>query len=105
MTADELLAAWALEKFRANELYQYNHLYSCPDAKATIKDSGWECGCYSDVTRDDDWHVEAVISCTHDESLETVWYSGSTNLPTIIDEMMDLDRERFTCRFEHLDGE
>lgn len=104
MTADELLAAWALERFRADERYQYNHLFHCPDARATITSSGWDCSCLSEVTRDDEWSVVALISCEHDELLNmTTWYSGyyCYDLPTIIEEMMVLDRGRFKCFYDN----
>lgn len=95
MNADELVAAWALEKYKEKYKYydnidyfhKFNHLKDCATTKAIPMRFGWECGCYSEYTRDDGFETAFTISC--DCLVEDFFrYSGGDwDLPDIIQQL------------------
>lgn len=96
---DALVATWLLNKFR--ERFPSHHLSSCPTAVAKVREHGWDCGCYSEVTRDDDWFAMFSISCACGQLQETSWMPGNDlSLPQALVELMDLDRELFECPYD-----
>lgn len=78
MNADELVSAWALNKYRKDyrtyyaaleHFYDHHHLFNCETVTATPVSCGWECSCYSEYTRYDSFRTSFTISCACDVSI------------------------------------
>jgi hypothetical protein len=122
--ADDLVARWALEKFRkqADRAYEFYvvgphanrfatshptwqkqilgewHIAHC-DATVKPLSHGWECSCYSEYTRDDDWVYECTISCSHDSvDYRAKAYDSWGGLPEILKELIEMDENY--CYYE-----
>lgn len=96
MTADDLVAAWLLAKFRERN---YTHLSKCPEVVVRVAAHGWDCGCYSEYTRDDFWSISAALSCPHGAQAAFATDS-SYDLPDILEQLKDLDEASFECPFD-----
>jgi hypothetical protein len=108
--SNELVNAWLLQQFRdSNPLIgvtpdaveDHRHLIRCRSTRVVSREHGWECGCYSEYTRDDVWRVEARFECEHRIqaawSLEPVLWGS---LPDVIAAIRGADFERFECPME-----
>lgn len=73
------------------ELVVLEHLQGCNLAKAIAPDHRWECGCYSEYTRDDDWLLQATIVCGHMLSHEYVRRLHNGEVPQALEELFQLD--------------
>lgn len=116
--ADDLANRWAWNKWRQNEaqywrwygnlpsvwnrdkLDRAHHIANCPSGHAVTTEHGWECACYSEYTRDDEWYVHVDVICDHDRiNGERVsanqWYS---DLPDVINQMIEMDE--LDCEYE-----
>lgn len=74
---DELVSDFVLMKFRdwwsdvdwkrskMSSAYQHaiRHQLECPDSKASVKLAEWECGCWSEYTREDFFLVKFRVTC------------------------------------------
>lgn len=111
MNADELVSKYIVQKFQKARSIGYTHtnpqvehIATCPNAVFISGEHGWECGCYSSYTRDDQWWLHGVITCDHDRGFEyrysTTAYEWDGGLPGFIREMIRLDEENFYCSFE-----
>jgi hypothetical protein len=71
MDTDELIAQWSFaefcKKFKYPTSYGVNneiwHLVECGTTISTVKTMGWECGCYSEYTREDYFDMYFDITC------------------------------------------
>jgi hypothetical protein len=57
---------WSGNRFRylpANQRDINKHLLNCRTTRASVRDAEWECGCYSEVTREDMFVVRFSLSC------------------------------------------
>ena len=92
MNADELVELWALGEYKSKYQYydntdyfhKYNHLIMCPTVKALPINYEWECGCYSEYTRDDGFVTLFNIVC--DCGVKDIFRrtGGDWDLPDII---------------------
>lgn len=81
----EYLREYILKRF-----YE-NHSYAVPGATVKIADVEWDCGCYSEYTRDDAIYATAVVVNDGRE----IPVSYSYDLPQMI---RDMAGEQDNCR-------
>lgn len=84
---DDLVKEWLLRKFLATD---YDGKVHGPLEDLYIKDSqrGWECGCWSDYTRDDDYNLRATVGSHSKPGQEWVYdYGRYRDLPRFIQEL------------------
>lgn len=67
------------------------HLLNCSPRVYGIPGHDWECGCYSEYTRDDQWTVHAYITCHHGLLTQMVHYVNPYDMPEIIQELAQND--------------
>ena len=111
-TADELLAEWILKigfpewaknrcQWATYERDKLAHLYQCPTLRVDGTRHGWECGCYSEYTRDDSWYVHATMACDHHpDGYEFGKELYGSELPEVLRQMSELDEQDFDCPYE-----
>jgi hypothetical protein len=66
------------------------HLINCKP-KISAVDHEWECGCYSEYTRDDSWVVHCRVSCAHGLITEMRVTLDSWRIPEVLQELADMD--------------
>jgi hypothetical protein len=106
MNADELVALWALDKYKSQHHYRtdmqyyhkYNHLILCPTVTATPAIFEWLCGCYSEYTRDDGFSTAFTISCACGVSEHYWCYTNDWDLPEILKELAEYEDTQ-TCPY------
>ena len=67
------------------------HLLNCDPRVYGIPGHAWECGCYSEYTRDDQWTVHAYVTCHHNLFTQMVHYVNVYDMPEIIQELAEQD--------------
>jgi hypothetical protein len=100
--------AWLLQRFRRSDdrhpSREIRHLRGCPSTRVAACTHGWECGCYSEYTPDDDWRMSVDLACEHGTSGS---WSGLTNvwgvLPEMIQAIKDTDLDSFSCPYDEED--
>jgi len=103
VNADELVEVWALGEYKSKYRYysdtsyfhKYNHLIMCPTVKATPVRMGWECGCYSEYTRDDGFETAFTISCACGVEDFFRLSKGEWDLPEILKQMEEYESTQF----------
>ena len=95
---DEQVNGWILQKFFSLQprLYAYhtslgyNPEFHGPKDGITVvsADAGWECGCYSSWTRDDEYKVTAILQTSNGTQFEFV-YGSWGDFPDFIEELGD----------------
>jgi len=111
---DDMVNSWIITKFIANDGRQQSYEGSNPfrynedadgffnDITVLEADMGWECGCYSSWTRDDDFEVKALIK-TKSRTVEFI-YGTWREFPDFIQEL-DEYQNNLTCPYEQEDYE
>ena len=93
-----------LQQFEQNNAYRYS--YEADGGPSDIKveqaDMGWECGCYSSWTRDDDFEITALIK-TKSRTVQFI-YGTWRQFPEIITELGEYINND-TCPYEQEDYE
>lgn len=69
----------------------YEHMLNCSPRVYGIPGHEWECGCYSEYTRDDNWTVHAYVTCSHGLFVQMFHYVDPYSLPEIIQELAESD--------------
>lgn len=103
MNADELVNVWALGEYKSRYRYytdtayfhKYNHLITCPTVVAIPKSFGWECGCYSEYTRDDDFYTAFTITCDCGVEEHFGLSTSEWNLPEILKQLDEYNNTQF----------
>jgi hypothetical protein len=98
--------AWLLERFRAADEYwrrdeAIGHLRRCSSTRVVACEHGWECCCYSEYTRDDEWRIAVHLAC--DDGVSGEWdRSGLVwgDLPELIAAIKDADLDDFECPYD-----
>ena len=116
MTADELLLQWAKEQapewldkemqrtvrnhpyvvdqmgVMSSKIYgaTCEHIKHC-GPKIYAVNHEWECGCYSEYTRDDDWMVHTYVRCRHGLTVEMRLRVDVWQMPDVIQRLAELD--------------
>lgn len=97
-SVDRMVEAWLLCEFRL--IRPDHHLSSCLTAYATLQpETGWDCGCYSDYTRDDIFSLAYTVACEHGE-IEKNYKTPPYKSPTDIYEKLDAFMENEDCPYE-----
>ena len=113
---DDLVNDFALMKFRehwtdrdldrlylsSGSRHAIQHQLKCPDSTASVKRAEWECGCLSEVTREDMFVVTFIVSCNCG-----VHYQVHTSLDlgheNLMDQLAEYDDLRSVCEYERMD--
>ncbi|HEY6021915.1 MAG TPA: hypothetical protein VIY48_19225 [Candidatus Paceibacterota bacterium] len=101
---DKLVNAWLKEKFLAGDTWpRYSPVdHGEPDEIEVIKtDMGWDCGCYSDYTRDDMFELVGSLRTPEGVSV-SVSYGRWGSLPRFIEEL-DAFKSNEVCPYEQED--
>ena len=110
MSPDELVSAWLITKWIDQSLQNvwpgartpYNPAVHGPveNLKVIAADAAWECGCYSEFTRDDQFILTAKIQTA--AGVIDYDYGCYGQLPDFIDELAEhVDND--TCPYENED--
>ena len=105
--------AQVLEHNKRNPDYAYNvdhvgviqahvlaHLINCRSTRITAVDHEWECNCYSEYTRDDEWVVHTRVSCYHDIAYDMRIRFSGYSMPEVLRELSQMDEG---CQYDDLD--
>lgn len=76
------------------------HLLNCTPRVYGIPGHKWECECYSEYTRDDQWTVHAYVTCHHGLFTQMVHYVDPWSMPQIIQELAENDEG---CQYDDPD--
>lgn len=76
------------------------HLYNCTPRVYAIPSHEWECGCYSEYTRDDRWMVHTYITCYHGIYTQMSHEISSWRLPKIWEKFEELAHSDEGCRYD-----
>lgn len=76
------------------------HLINCGSTHVSAVDHEWECSCYSEYTRDDEWVVHARVSCYHNIATDMRVNLDAWSMPEVLQELADMDEG---CRFDDPD--
>lgn len=101
---DELVKRWLKDKFIEGGTFpRYNPVeHGEPDEVELISsDMGWDCGCYSDYTRDDTFELTGVIK-TADGKEVPIRYGRYGDLPQFIEELEAFENNE-VCPYEDPD--
>lgn len=71
-------------------VYTLAHIRNCGPRIFAV-DHEWECGCYSEYTRDDSWMVHCRVSCAHDLLTEMRLAVSIWEMPQLIQDLADAD--------------
>lgn len=86
MTIDDQIKAWLKDKFLKSHNYYPATQGDPDDIEIVSVDKVWECGCYSEYTRDDNFTLVATMKGSGGR--EFVWAYGSWgDLPQFIEEL------------------
>lgn len=95
---DLLTNNWVLSKFMNSGYYDKSLHGDLIDLMIINIDSGWECGCYSEYTRDDRYMMTATI---HTKAGEVEFPYGSWgDLPKMILELQNMEDLAEVCSVE-----
>lgn len=78
----------------------YEHLLHCTPRVYGIPGHEWECGCYSEYTRDDRWMIHAYVTCTHGLFTQMVMEIEPYSMPEIIQQLAESDEG---CKYDDPD--
>lgn len=98
--ADELVKSWLLEKFLWSGEYDKSKHGTIKSLRVLSVDTGWECGCYSEFTRDDSFVLTGRFTGSVGEF--TWGYGRWADLPSFIRELDDY-ANGFDCAYEEED--
>lgn len=101
MHVDQAINEWGMETYRKEiGTWRNNHLAECPTASAQAVDARWECDCWSEYTRDDQFQIHFDISCDCGET--TIYSTPDWDLPLVIEQLIvKMEQYRIdTCRFD-----
>jgi hypothetical protein len=93
---DEMINDWLLEKFFWSGQYDKAKHGTIKSVKVLSVDMGWDCGCYSEFTRDDSFELTGRF--TSDRGEFTWAYGRWGDLPTFIEEL-DAYQDRY-CPYD-----
>jgi len=79
------------------------HLLNCSPRVYGIPGHEWECGCYSEYTRDDRWMVHAYITCHHGIYTQMSHEISSWRLPEVWDQFEELAAQDEGCAYDDPD--
>ena len=117
MDADQLLLEWATKQIKPwleGKLKVYNyyrpsyrdpltemavkiagatieHLVNCTPRVYAIPSHDWECGCYSEYTRDDRWMIHTYVTCPHRLFTQMEHELSPYDMPEIIQQLAEED--------------
>jgi len=66
------------------------HIKNCGPQIYAV-DHQWECGCYSEFTRDDNWMIHCRVSCKHGLMTDMRMSVDAWDMPEILRELSELD--------------
>lgn len=101
MNTDELVNHWLISKWISDEghasaRYDIGIHGSLNEVQVITADAGWECGCYSSWTRDDDFRLKAVFQTKSGEV--TFDYGCWGDFPSFIEELTEYSENN--CYYE-----
>ena len=110
---NQLVKDFIMEKFRReygllpnkqNNQERY-HLANCSKAWVVDSDMEWRCGCYSDVTREDDCQLLTRIGCPclSEKNYQVYSWTKWGSVPDVIRELYERSREEDLpnkCQYE-----
>lgn len=105
---DALVNAWLLDKFLTGDAWgsvKYDpELYGPREGVSVLSaDVSWECGCYSEYTRDDEFNLVAKIRVWNVDGYSPseieFRYGGWYDMPDFF-EQLDAFRETWNCSIE-----
>lgn len=67
------------------------HLVNCSPRVYGIPGHEWECGCYSEYTRDDNWMIHAYVTCSHGLFAQMVQRLDSWDMPEVLRQLAEED--------------
>lgn len=101
---DELVNKWFIERWTTGAGNMSGSPYSerqhgpVGELRVVTMDAGWECGCYSEYTRDD---VEVLTATVRTKSGDfNIRYGVYGNLPSIIEDLIDFGDLEDACSVE-----
>lgn len=98
---DEQIKGWLKEKFLASLDYHPETQGGPEYIEVVTVDTGWECGCYSEFTRDDSFVLTARLKASNGR--EFGWrYGYWGDLPSFIRELDDYING-FDCPYDEED--
>lgn len=102
-STDELVNRWFLDRWIKNEGYAYPRYrplkHGEPEELEVITtDGGWECGCYSSWTRDDQQKLYAWVKTRHGEV--KVEYGVWGDFPDFVRQVIEFGELEDYCRVE-----
>jgi hypothetical protein len=98
---DEMVNHWLLSKWLETGEYNYDDHGAISDISVVTSDADWECGCYSSMTRDDDFILTAVIATK--SGPVNFRYGRWQDLPSFIEEL-DEYKNNDACPYERRTG-
>lgn len=96
---DWLIGKWLSGDGEAEVRYNYDEHGPISAVRVISADAGWECGCYSSWTRDDDFRMNAVFQTQSGKQI-TFEYGRWGDFPSFIEEL-DAYRYNRECRIEN----
>ncbi len=97
---DDLIKAWLLERFLWSGRYDKVKHGTIKSIEVLKVDAAWDCGCYSEFTRDDTFRLEGLFKSS---SGTWYWEYGTWgDLPRFIEELEEYDK-RGSCPYEEDD--
>lgn len=100
---DRAVEKYILDRYIQSSQYDERVHGSRSDLSVLSADTGWECGCYSEYTRDDQYVLEAVILTAKREV--TFRYGMWGDLPEILEAMMNEEDLAEVCSIERHERE
>lgn len=100
---DELVKQWLLERFLWSGEYDKAKHGTIISIKVVSVDMGWECGCWSEFTRDDAFELEGLF-----ESSTGTWrwrYGRWADLPEFIEDLAEFQESYCPYDEEDDDGQ
>lgn len=96
---DELINAWLLEKFLWSGKYDKSKHGTIRSIKVISVDAGWECGCWSEFTRDDSFVLTGQFES---DAGDFEWSYGTWgDLPQFIEELIEYEQNN--CPYDEED--
>lgn len=85
---DEMINDLILEKFKESRTYELMNVGYFEEISITECTHGWNCYCYSEYTRDDQFEFTAVIQVGTRRPITFIW-GQYYDLPGLIQELAD----------------
>jgi hypothetical protein len=92
--------AYNVDHGGAIQAHTLAHLINCGSTHVSSIDHQWECGCYSEYTRDDSWVVHCRVSCYHNIVTDMRIELSSYDMPEVLQELADMDEG---CQYDDSD--